>query len=172
MDPISLAAGTLGAKFVEEAIKFLWSEASKILDRYQERRKNAAAEVPATLDDPAPAQLALPATRHIDFTAVGARQKELATLLGKLFPYERGHLTAEPGDAGLMTIITSMRALLGEIYHEPEALTLQARQEIERIAAGGLAIGNEASGVSEGRLQADQKAGQVEGTVIGNKLTN
>lgn len=40
MEPISIAAGTLGATFLKEGIKFLWGQAGKIIDRHHEKKRN------------------------------------------------------------------------------------------------------------------------------------
>jgi len=171
MEPISIAAGTLGAAFLTEAIKFLWSEAGKILERYHKRRegKEAAAEV----DEPAPEMLELPAKRHIDFAVVERNYDKLRQLAGSLAMQGAGFLPASGDDPAVLKNADELQALLVEIFGLPgEGLRATSRLHVDDVKKGGEATAIDATNVLEGDLRADTTAKSVEGKMTGIKITN
>ena len=157
MDPISIAAGSLGAKFLEEGIKFLWSEAAKILDRYHKRRETKDS---GKVNDPAPAGLALPRERTIDFGAVGQRVNDLENAIGSLGIYTSGARPMSPDDRNLLEKADALQRLIAEIYGIP-APKLRVRGESEIDTIEGNAIVNELTGVDSADVEGKLKSKRV-----------
>src|SRR4051812_12028568 len=171
MEPISIAAGTLGFKFLEEAIKFLWGEAGKILDRYHKRREGS--EESAELNDPAPAALELPAKRTIDFGVVEKRHEDLKRLVGGLYMHAAGFEPVKADDANLLSNADELQALLVDIFGMPsEGLRAKDRVHVDTVAKDGEAIGIEAYNVPNGDLSAHATAKNVKGRNVGVKIDN
>lgn len=162
MELISIAAGTVGAAFLNEAVKFLWSEAGKIMDRYRTRQEKDAGVV----TDPAPAELKLPARRVIDFAVVERRKKELLVSQGLLKGYAEGDLEITPDDQDLVETLRRLLVIVSDIYHEPpRELRIRAEQDIDYVARGGKAENVDATGMDAGSIDATQRSGVVEGTI-------
>ncbi|HEX6097292.1 MAG TPA: hypothetical protein VF432_13265 [Thermoanaerobaculia bacterium] len=163
MDPISIAAGTIGAKFLEEAVKFLWSEAGKILDRYH-KAKEKKEEV---IEEPAPPELKLPARRVIDFDAVRKREDDLLDARDRLTRYYQGHRPIAADDERLVVGVQTLLDLVGEVYRqETPRLLLENRQKIDEVEAGGSVTGIRTN-MKEGKATSEQEIGIVKGDVTG-----
>ena len=172
MEPISIAAGTLGYAFVSEAIKFLWSEAGKIMERYHKRRESAE-KPPAELDDPAPAALMLPAKRTIDFAKVERNLPKLQQLIGALAAQGAGFAPVSVEDKTLLSHADELQALLVEIFGLPsEGLRVTAELQVDDVKQGGEAIAIDATNVEQGDLRGKATAKTVEGKLTTVKLTN
>ncbi len=164
MDPISIAAGTIGAKFLEEAVKFLWAEAGKILDRYHKRKEGP-------IDDPAPAELKLPAKRIVDIDAVAKRKNDLIALRGILLAYQEGDQEITPDDPALVDAVQKLLAVVGEVYHQPvPGLVVKGEQIIARLGEKGKATNIDAEGVTRGTIDGKQTIIDNEGESTNIKL--
>lgn len=172
MDPISIAAGTLGAKFLEEGVKFLWAEAGKILDRYHKRREASAAAASELekLEDPAPAELELPPVRRIDFGLVERREARLASLRRELSPYFAGVDPITLEDAGLLTRADELQALIAEILRLPPPTPgVDSRMRIGTVEEGGSMIGVDLEGDPGTSIRQHSEIDSVKGTATGVK---
>lgn len=168
MEPIDVMSGTPGAKSLEDAISFLWSEAGTILDRYHQRRGASVEAVSTTIDDPVPPGLKLPARRTIDFNKVAEREELLLDLRDELNRYRDGSRTASPDDQALLGALQQILDVFGEVYHAQAApIAVRAVQDIGEVAASGRVVGIEAEEWREDRLESVQKVAKVEGNVIG-----
>lgn len=169
MELISIAAGTIGAEFLKEAVKFLWSEASKILERYQKRQEKK--EVNAEIDEPAPPQLGLPARRVIDFSVVERRRDALKQAVKDLVLYAQELEPVDTGDAALLAKADEVQRLIVEAYgiDAPE-LRVTGRVRTDHIEKGGEAIGAEAE-VSGGDVEGQVDAKVISGRAVGAKVT-
>lgn len=170
MELISIAAGTIGAAFLEEGVKFLWAEAAKILDRYHKRReKKDAAEV----TDPAPEKLELPAKRRIDFAVVERRQAELKAAIGDLALYASGATPMAVDDRELLAKADALQRLIVEAYGI-DAPELRVTANVTAGTVEDEVIGNELTNVTSGDVYARVDAKRVKkgGKVVGNKIDN
>lgn len=171
MDPISIAAGTFGYTFLNEAIKFLWSEAGKILERYHKRRDGK--ETAADLDDAAPEALQLPAKRTIDFAAVERNHDKLAQLASGLSMHAGGFIPVSTGDQTLLRNADELQALLVEIFGLPgEGLRATAHMHVDEVKQGGDATAIDLENVHDGEYNANATAKSVEGKFTGVRIKN
>jgi hypothetical protein len=168
MDPISIASGTLGAAFLGEGVKFLWSEAAKILERYH-KRAEAERERTIELTDAAPAELQLPATRQADVARVREHIGDLERLTKELALYGVGARPIDAGDAELVTSAEELRALLAKIYAHPSLPSIQSRVAVGTVESGGSVTG--VRGSSDVRVESVVQADEVRGEVTGVDLT-
>jgi hypothetical protein len=169
MDPYTIAGGALGLSFLQEGVKFLWSEAAKLLDRYHKRKENERAIV---LNDPAPAALQFPATRSADVARVGGQVAELERLTKELSLYGIGARPVDASDDELLLHADQLRALLAALYELPPGLpTIRSRVSVGTVEEGGEVTGvRAADGVAQ-PVDSIVQADQVRGTVTGVDLT-
>ena len=173
MDPISITAGSLGAKFLEEGVKFLWAEAGKILDRYRKRREASSKATDgdlAQLDDPPPAKLELPPVRKIDFALAERREVRLATLRRELSPYFTGVDPFSLEDTRLLARADELQALVAEILGlSPPARGIDSRLRIRTVEEGGSVVGVELSADPGTNIRQQSEIDIVKGKVTGVK---
>ncbi len=144
MDPISILAGTLGAQFLEEGIKFLWAEAGKILDRYHKRRSGQAED---ELTAPAPEGLQLPATRRIAFSVVEQRVAELERLIGDLAVYGVGARPIAAEDAAMLKRADELQSIVAEVFGLRPPARVESAIRVEKLEESGTIIGVDVEGV-------------------------
>jgi hypothetical protein len=122
-DPISLAL--IGTTVLTEGIKFLYGQASKILERRAARKETAEKEAASAASTPKtePTQVQLPAifqgqlrSPEIDFDEVERQYKALLLLRGKLVNYADGAIDVDPNDNDLMADVDALRQLLESVY--------------------------------------------------------
>jgi len=166
MEPISVLAGSLGVEFLKEGIKFLWSEAGKILDRYQNKNEKNA----ATVSGAAPAALGLPDQRTVDFAAVGRSLDAMRAELRSLALYASGADPIALTDREMLVHADALQRLVVEAYgiHAPE-LSARGHVDADVVEAGGEAIGVDAR-ASHGTFTGTVDAGTVKGKVTGAKI--
>jgi hypothetical protein len=166
MEPISIAAGTLGAEFLKEGIKFLWSEAGKIMDRYHKKDEKDAAIVTGS----APAPLGLPERRTLDFAVVGRSIDALRAEIRSLALYVNGADPIAVTDVELLAHADALQRLVVQAYgiHAPE-LSAAGHVGVDVVETGGQAIGV-AARAQRGTFTGTVDAGTVRGTAIGAKI--
>lgn len=170
MDPISIAAGTLGFAFLQEGVKFLWSEAGKILDRYHKRSELADA---ATVSDPAPAGFDLPTQRTIRFDVVERREQEIRTLLKELALYANGIEPIAPSDDKLLELADSLQRVVVEAYGlDAPMLRVKATVTTEDVGTDGKVVGADLEGVNDVDVETNVRTKKVDGSVTGARIVN
>ena len=163
MEPISILAGTLGAKFLEEGTKFLWSEAAKILDRFHGKKE-------PEVDEPAPEPLGLPARRKIDFAAVARISEQLRASGRALSSYGSGFDPISADDDEMLRHADELQRLIVQAYgiDAPE-LFAHARVKVGVVKSGGSVTGQKIKSAA-GEFVADVETGDVEGNVTGQDI--
>ena len=167
MDPISILAGTLGAKFLEEGIKFLWSEAGKILDRYHKRGSGKAEE---EITDPAPPELQLPATRRIAFDVVELRAAELERLFGELAVYGAGARPIAAGDATLLRRADELQSIVAEVFGLRPPAKVDSAIRIDKLEESGTVTGVDVEGVLQNDTRSLIDVKNAAGNITGVKV--
>ncbi len=172
MDPITLAA--LGAVAFSETVKFLYGQASELLQARRDRKQAALqADTPIELAVPASAPLdARPATLVADASSLDALHPQLAELGMELAPYalESAEIGSDPGR--LERAASELRALLEEIYgrrltfagedRTPTGTRLDVRQEFESVS--GVLRGVDADEIGQGaEVNVEQRGKDLHG---------
>jgi hypothetical protein len=171
MDPISIASGTLGAAFLQEGIKFLWSEAGRILERFH-KRAGSEREHAIELTDPAPAALQFPPTRHADVARVREHAAELERLTKELTLYGIGARSIAATDAEMVSTAEQLRSLLAKIYNLPSALpSIRSLVVVATVHEGGDVVGLRAHDGLSTPVESVVRANQVYGAITGIDLS-
>lgn len=149
-DPVSLAL--VGSAVLTEGIKFLYGQASKILERRAARKeaeKKASAEAATSKTEPA--QVQLPAvfqgqlsSPEVDFDEVERQFQALRVLRGRLLDYADGIVSVDPEDQHLIADVDSLRQVLESIYgqritfkgedREPSGVKVITKAKVDVIA--------------------------------------
>jgi len=173
MDAISMAAGSLGVSFLEEAVKFLWSEAGKILDRFHARRQkraDAAADL-AKLEGPVPANLGLSTVRTIDFAIAALHVDELTRLRGELSGYVLGTTPIAASDSHLLARADALQARVAAILRQPLPVpTIDSHLSIGTVEASGSVTGVELAGDAKTSVRQEVDVASVKGEITGVRL--
>jgi hypothetical protein len=185
VDAISLAmvSGTI----LTEGIKFLYSQASKILER-RAARNDAAQKEQANLAKAEPANVQLPdsfqgqlSQPEIDFDEVERLHLPLLELRGKLANYGDGYLTVDRKNPELLLDIEKLRSILESIYQqritfkdearEPSGTKITTRMKLNRVQgrATGTRIAELENGIVETDLEIRGDVGET-GEVIGTDI--
>jgi hypothetical protein len=146
-DPLTLSV--LGAAAATEGIKFLYGQASAVLQAWRERRAaGRQVEVPfldaQILDAP-------PTTFLVDMDVVAAERSVLSRLIGALHPYASGLQDVEEDDEELARNAGDLRALLEATYGLRLTFAGESRQH------------------TGSRVDVQQILGTVTGHVVGAK---
>lgn len=177
MEPISIAAGTLGTTFLKEGIKFLWNQAGKIIDRYHEKKKEeqekgkADIETLARIEEPAPEFVELSPVRTIDFAVVEQKLKELRHLRKELSTYALGDEEITLQNEDMLEYVDQLQRLLSEIFTENvDVPQIKVRQFVENVKGEAEITCVEAETITKGAVDVEQRAKNVNGKVVGARI--
>jgi hypothetical protein len=125
MDAITMAS--VGAVVLTEGIKFLYSQASDVIKRWNERREAAKAEEPETLQsEKAPVAPAIAedmlegdlSPLEIHYGQVEKVYPHLVKLRRELVDYQDESLPVDPRDENLIKNVDALRRLLEIVYQQ------------------------------------------------------
>lgn len=174
MEPISIAAGTLGASFLTEGIKFLWDQAGKIINRYLEKKKfekekkTVNNQKLARIEDEPPKFMEISPVRIIDFARVENKLEELKELRKELFTYVSGDTEITPENKEMLAYADQLQQILSEIFAEDVNIPqIKVRQFIESIKEGAEMTGLKADTIENASIDVEQQSKDLEGKVIG-----
>jgi len=177
MELISVAAGTLGATFLTESIKFLWEETGKIISRYHEKKKNEQEKKDTNIQELSriektpPQFLEISPVRTINFAMVEKNIKKLKELRKELFTYTSGDEEISPEDKELLAYADQLQRLLSEIFvEEVDVPQIKVQQFIESVNKEAEVSGVEANTINKGIIEINQQAKNVEGNLKGAKF--
>lgn len=166
-DPVSLVL--ISSTVLTEGIKFLYGQASKILER-RAARKEAEKKAAAAQANTEPAQVQLPdafqgqlVSPQVNFDEVERQFQALRTLRGKLLDYATDVVTVDPKDNELIADVDSLRQVLESIYgqritfkgenREPSGVKVTTKAKIDVIA--GKFTGTNIEDADEGEFETD-----------------
>jgi len=140
MDPISISAGVLGAKFLEEGAKFLWEQAGNIIERYHARKDQKETETQQAKVETKnmPDFLESPTTFVIDFKKADEKVTELVIMKNALEPYLQGKKNLDSSDTALVGAMNTLQMLIEAIYNYQFRLKEVAQQNIIKASDGGI----------------------------------
>jgi hypothetical protein len=172
MEPISIVAGTLGATFLQEGIKFLWNEAGEIIERYHKRKEGGVEKGDEEITDPVPVtlqRLEVPDTRRIGFDVVERHVDDLERLYGALGLYASGKKPVMAGDAALLSGADELQLILSEVFQLPRPAAIDSTIVVGKVGKDGKVVGVDLEGATENDITSRIAARSVEGTITGVK---
>jgi len=181
-EPLTLAA--VGAVVLTEGIKFLYGQATKILDRWRDRRDAAAKGQTPAQTEAAPLPADAPRIFEgqltplvIHFDAVEKAEEQLRALRKELSDYADGYATVDPNDERVVAATDAVRRLLEAIYQQRITFKGESRPTSGPVVEGevkvdevlGYVAAVRARVIASGHVSAHAEATKVgsEGTLIG-----
>lgn len=166
-DPITLAV--VGSLALTEGVKFLYAQASKILER-RTARKDAADKpeaegkkteaVNVQLPEVFKGQLSAP---QIDFDEVERLHKPMLELRSRLANYGDGMLTPDPANEDLIRDVDELRQILESIYGQRITFKDEKREESGTKVTTKFTVGSVRGKVTVTQIE-DLEGGTVETT--------